>query len=531
MDKPPLSKSLRVQNPVLPFTKDKLPTIESGAVPRGRNNSIDELLLPLSSDMPEIEPHQISNPSDAYSDALFIPLRPEQHKNRGGLSATRQGKTVRQGVNGQEIRSDFSTALNHNMDGEMSKTFPKPLNKGSNRFPQSHGLSLILHRPSMDIRTIGKQSKRKKGRPLQAGRSTSKSSEYAPPHVEEARMNRFPTAVVQGAEIHPSDPPGPMPVPPPQGSLPRSNLDVRLTNLSAPVPAPTQETEPKTTANFLKKALIPMRMYQTRSCRCSNGNAARVDSAPPQSIKVRNCLACGKDVSTHTKVRGGPDGPGTLCSVCYKLHSAKKLPLYRDEKTGRVSADARIGATKLRVIGFPKTDRGRDLLHPEVVPAHGDTFALGDGAFPDHGDGENEPITDPGMETTRCFAPQVREDHKSAVQRTGSNVGIVCKQDSHIVHSQAFSVKIKCMGYPFRRYKIQEGLTFKEFEEEVQDIFRLSQKFEMSYKDNEGDAITLSSEREMEELFDILRCTALNEEKSFNPSTHLTPLRIEVAIL
>lgn len=319
-----------------------------------------------------------------------------------------------------------------------------------------------------------------------------------------------------------------------------------------PTPPP-QLTQPETQSQPMKanpnSTLLHLRRRNPdrAATRAHKGNAAG---------RVKQCLACRKETSIYL-LGTGPDGRETLCPDCSTLYGDKALPLYRDDKTGQISVVSSAGATKLSIARFRMSGKRRDLLRPVLVrplidgvapvqhdriaPARGNYIVpfqnqvtasiRGDGFTKDRTDERKKLLTSPGKEAMKMVTSVPEGDNIRAAQNPRNAIGAEEKRDSKMTTALVFSIKIKCRDAPLRRYKIQEGLTFKEFEKDVQEKFRLSQNFEISYTDNEGDKAALSSEKEMEELFDIMRLTVATADKSFSPSACLTPLRIEVVPL
>lgn len=86
---------------------------------------------------------------------------------------------------------------------------------------------------------------------------------------------------------------------------------------------------------------------------------------------------------------------------------------------------------------------------------------------------------------------------------------------SHSKHEHGFEISVKA-GFEgsFRRLRISSRTTFEEFTAELRRVFHLKREFVVSYLDDEGDRVALSSDYDMPEMFNLVKQTAM------------TPLRV-----
>lgn len=284
-------------------------------------------------------------------------------------------------------------------------------------------------------------------------------------------------------------------------------------------------------------------------------------------IQSKRCCKC--DRTGISGWGTGPDGHKTLCSTCHHLYVTKRMILFQDEEgrvSATSSPGKRLvvvmdwdkrPADGMRILCAPKVrplslrqyrgdlELGRDISPRmlEYIPPAGASSDLGsprsNGAvFSSHAPtntcprpinpatrslgqamsaspaGLHEsksvfsgPIGDSprdAMEVREAGVKTIREWEAKAIE-PGSGIPVEeCSSEQQQLSMKA-SHKSKEGVLFVRRFAIQPGISWESFRDEVCKIFKVSDALDMTYVDEEGDTITVSSDIEMEMMFAIAR--------------------------
>lgn len=285
-------------------------------------------------------------------------------------------------------------------------------------------------------------------------------------------------------------------------------------------------------------------------------------------IQPKRCCKCDR-----TGISGwgtGPDGHKSLCSTCHNLYVTKRMVLFQD-KEGRVSATSkpemrlvivmdwdRRPADGMRILCAPRVrplslrhHRGNLLLGRDISPRMLEYIppagaSSGSGSPPSNGAviSTRAPVnasprrTNPtsrslqhatsaspvGLyESKSVFAidshrdrTEVREAGVNAIREweeraIGPGSGIPVEKFTFEKQQVSMKASHKSKGVLFvRRFGIQPGLSWESFRDQVCKIFNVSDALDMTYVDEAGDIVTVSSDVEMEMMFAIARIHSIS---------------------
>lgn len=268
------------------------------------------------------------------------------------------------------------------------------------------------------------------------------------------------------------------------------------------------------------------------------------------------CRKCGSRQSTRW--RTGPDGLKTLCTSCSHRYSRMGIVLYRNAESP-VSALARPGWQPVAITGFKKANNGqtRDLRAPvvramsaEEVARSADTCLeyvppleasqhvyrpsvaqnsppnsvagmLGDSIPVQTGASiglqkSNVLITSRGsQETAEKFSAGRRIEAANAKRETD---GVDLKlHSSEIGQNVLGAISIKAAFKTkegvilVRRSTVENGTSFHRFLNQLRNMFNIEDALNVSYEDDEGDEVTVSSSVE------LLVMLAIAKEQGISP--------------
>lgn len=268
------------------------------------------------------------------------------------------------------------------------------------------------------------------------------------------------------------------------------------------------------------------------------------------------CRKCASRQSPRW--RTGPDGFGTLCALCFTRYLQMRLVLFRDVE-GRLSAVANPGWEPVTITGFKKSKREqkRDLTAPIVRVMSAEEVAKSADTCLEHvpppesdkhspqpsesrispsysvADGLEE-IT--AVETTVDRGMQggtgtdtngrlhdvvenfeVSKSIEAATSKWKTDEAHLEPQSNEVgrMFPGAFSVKAACKTEGgvilVRRFTVEMGASFHHFQKQLQDLFKIEKPLGVTYEDDEGDDVTVSSSIELSVMLVIA------EEKDISP--------------
>lgn len=312
------------------------------------------------------------------------------------------------------------------------------------------------------------------------------------------------------------------------------------------------DTHPDGTRNLLRPIVAPLVSSQRESAvhspvERSANKGSRQDDNPW-------CRKCGTRESSRW--RTGPDGFKTLCTPCSKRYVRHQLVLFQSSD-GRVSAEAKPGWKPVAITGFQisEKDGTRILSTPAVRPMTTTEVSTSPDTCveyvpappcqtsisPQQSESrtspsialniqkEEIPKRDEGQGTRVFLDPEqaLSETSRTLLRIIDANENEACKalldlERNHVVapdsvkeesdtenHEMTHSVKACCKSeggvFLVRRFTISCGLTFDEFANHLRDLFKLSGSINITYEDDEGDNVTVSSGLELRVMMSIAR--------------------------
>lgn len=218
----------------------------------------------------------------------------------------------------------------------------------------------------------------------------------------------------------------------------------------------------------------------------------------------RSCLGCRR--SDRPISRLGPDGPGSICEVCY-FKIAKRDALLFQQPNGDVSVTLKRGSKLVEVIGFERngnTSR-RDHAKPLVRSWQG-AFWEKRPLYDGYHDYDHQNHEDSSIEVGN-------DDEYLTVESSGTSVDeptiatkpyITSLPKHHVDEYVSMKVLFK---NELRRTSIPFYFSFTELHFKLRRMFNLKipKRFDISYIDEDDDEITLKSTEDLEELFRLVR--------------------------
>eukprot|EP00177_Eucheuma_denticulatum_P005034 GFKZ01009163.1.p1 GENE.GFKZ01009163.1~~GFKZ01009163.1.p1 ORF type:complete len:469 (+),score=47.32 GFKZ01009163.1:170-1576(+) len=317
------------------------------------------------------------------------------------------------------------------------------------------------------------------------------------------------------------------------------------------------ETHPDGTRNLLRPLIAAQRSAQRktkarRPAERSSSEGSLQDDSPW-------CRKCGTRESSRW--RTGPDGFKTLCTPCSKRYVRHQLVLFQSSD-GRVSAEAKPGWKPVAITGFQisEKDGTRILSTPavrlmttkevstspdtcvEYVPAPPCQISTSlqqsesrtSPSITVNIQKEETPKQDEVEGTGACPGPEqaLSETSRTLRRIIDANENEACKalldlertyvvvpdpatmradaENQEMTHSVKASCKTAGGVFLVRRFTISSEMAYDEFANHLRDLFKISGSVDITYEDDEGDSVTVSSGLELRVMMSIAKANAIS---------------------
>lgn len=224
---------------------------------------------------------------------------------------------------------------------------------------------------------------------------------------------------------------------------------------------------------------------------------------------ARNCM---RAACKHPASMPGPDGAGTLCSSCGNMYLQKRLVLFQERGTGRLSIVAHQGWIPVEQLETNNADGYICIVPLKDVPKGGvlsTTHTLGinsesaSGGEAEVSDWEVEhglkDLNEERAEAMDIVIDVVDEDEDI---ESGSNTESMETNPLPEKVKNAIDMTVDYKG-ELRGCRMKIGLTHHKFLERLRKLFDICGRVIVYYKDNEGDFITIGSKGDTAEMFQL----------------------------
>lgn len=249
------------------------------------------------------------------------------------------------------------------------------------------------------------------------------------------------------------------------------------------------------------------------------------------------CLRCGERGAGWM----GPDGGGSLCEGCWGVYAGGEMVLWRREDNKLSVINVGKGK-KVVVVGWRKEGDDLDYRNPVVEEYEGevevggvseaeeeDSRVLrakseivevieedkaqtsGEGRVEVSEEGKIEVIEEDKAEDEEMTVEEVVvEDTRGEGVAKGARVvgeveeEIVEEGDDAVEIISGIYVKVEHDG-ELRRSRIGVGLSYRGFRREIRKIAGVNGAYSVAYRDDEGDFVTVGTERDLVEMYHLVR--------------------------
>lgn len=259
------------------------------------------------------------------------------------------------------------------------------------------------------------------------------------------------------------------------------------------------------------------------------------------------CLRCGERGAGWM----GPDGGGTLCEGCWGVYAGGGMVLWR-EGGGRLSVAGSRDGDKVVVIGWRNEGENIDYRNPVVVGYKRKVEVGGvaerelrrverpksepveemeeskidvdeESTVEVIDEGKGDVIDEGETEVTEiCKVEEVEEDNmivdevamgnakSEANGRESAEVHVEVEEEvveegnGRVEAIGGIYVKVE-YNKELRRSRIGMGLSYRGFRREIRKIVGVNGTFSVAYRDDEGDFVTVGTERDLVEMYHLVR--------------------------
>lgn len=227
----------------------------------------------------------------------------------------------------------------------------------------------------------------------------------------------------------------------------------------------------------------------------------RLSFSQSESLGLKKNKRCKRIECENWKTRNwhtGPDGPGTLCYNCYMRYRDRRLVVYMNKDTGKLSVSSAEGTIPMRVIGFEPRERDNcnDMNKPKVVRlgnSEQDMRLL-------HNSKVNGKL---GSRKRRKSKEIVAKEPGKPFARMGG--GGTKSPAEGLAEGEGLYVKAEWRS-DMRRFRVPHGIALHAFREEIRRVFqwKKEQLFCVTFMDQRGDYVRLGDENKMQEMFQMI---------------------------
>lgn len=279
-----------------------------------------------------------------------------------------------------------------------------------------------------------------------------------------------------------------------------------------------------------------------------------------EGVVWAKCLRCGERGAGWM----GPDGGGTLCEGCWGVYAGGGMVLWRGGEDGKLSVVEAGDGEKDIVVGWRKDGQNVDYRNPVVVGYKGEVEvggvgekeqkeqgeqgreereqkkvdwpklelveAVNESKMDDVGEnvvgvvdeGKAEPTDEDNVEVIgaekvkegeeeemlveEIALEDVRKDRNENSSEADAEVEeeLVEEGNEKVEVTGGIYVKVE-HGGELRRSRIGVGLSHRRFRREIRKIGGVNGMFSVAYRDDEGDFVTVGTERDLIEMYHLVR--------------------------
>lgn len=220
---------------------------------------------------------------------------------------------------------------------------------------------------------------------------------------------------------------------------------------------------------------------------------------------VRNCMraGCGSLASAP-----GPDGAGTLCSSCERMYVQKRLVLFQERGSRRLSVVAHQGWTPVMQLE-PKNAKVEVSVVPLRDVPKGGILSMGYKLSDEKESADEGDAGGSDWEAENELGGGEGEDPDAMDEDNGGEVdlstggSLVASLPRGMKAENAINAIVDYNG-DLRSFRMKIGTTHHKFKERLRKMFDISDRVAICFKDDEGDYITIGSKADTAEMFHLV---------------------------